>query len=182
MKTAGSTTRLAVMQKIMLAPAMTPSSASPTKSLKQRVKKAAAVVLPPVMMATPVCCSASVTASFTRAAMAEFLLVAAENLDAEIDADAEHHRDDRDGKDVEMADDEQGEAERPEHRHDQDENGERRPQKGAVTEEEEADDQRHGDAAGLGGVGVGLLRLVGIEGGLAGQLNASRRDTWPRFP
>ena len=73
--------------------------------------------------------------------MAQFLLVAAEDLDAEIDADAEHHGNDRDGKNIEMADGEQRETERPEHRHDQDENGKGGPQEGAVAEEEKGDDQ-----------------------------------------
>ncbi len=49
----------------MLAPAISPSSARPTKSLKQRVKKAAAVVLAPVMMATPVCWSEAAMAWVT---------------------------------------------------------------------------------------------------------------------
>ena len=137
------------MQKIMLKPAMMPSSERPTKSLKQRVKKAAAVVLPPVMMATPVCWRAVGDGLVDGPPVAEFLLVAAENLDAEIDADAEDHRDDRDGKNIEVADGDQGEAERPEHGHDQHEKRESRAKKGAVAEEEEADDQRQGDAAGL---------------------------------
>ncbi len=101
--------------------------------------------------------------------MAELLLVPAENLDAEVDADAEDHRDDRDGKNVEVSDRKQREAERPEHRHDEDEDGEGGAQEGAVADGEERDDQAHGDEAGLGGVVVGFLGLVGIERGLAGQ-------------
>ncbi len=101
---------------------------------------------------------------------AEFLLVAAEDLDAEVDADAEDHGDDGDGEDVEVADGDEGEAERPEHGHDEHENGDGGAEDGAIAEEEEADDERDGDEAGLDGVLVGLGGFVGVERGLAGEL------------
>ncbi len=105
------------------------------------------------------------------AAVAEFLLVPAEDLDAEVDADTEYHRDDGDGKNVEMADGEEGEAERPKHGHDEDEEGEGGAEEGAIAEEEKQDDEPNGDGAGLGRVHVGLGHLVGVERGFAGELD-----------
>jgi hypothetical protein len=118
------------------------------------------------------------------AAVAELLLVAAEHLDAEVDADAQHHRDDRDRQDVEVPDRDEREAERPEHAENQGEKGEARaPEENhvehgeeaaargpdhAVAEKEEQQDQADGDAARLDRVPSGGADLLVVERGFAG--------------
>ncbi len=105
------------------------------------------------------------------AAVAQFFFIAAENLDAEVDADAENHGDDGDGKDVEVANRDEGKGEGPKHGHDEDKDGEGGAQEGAIAEKEEGDDQSEGDGGRQRAVGVGLLGLVGVQGGFAGEFD-----------
>ena len=115
------------------------------------------------------------------AAVAQLLLVARDEVDAEIDRQSDEHRHEGDREDVEMADGERGVAHSVAEPDDEAEHGLERAAGLAVAGDEDDGRQRQRDDRGDGRIVLRLLHLVVLEHRFAGDADVDAGHLGPRL-
>ena len=157
---AGKSVIIATHDSRMAVPAMKPSSCIPRKSVSMRTKNVPAAVTAPSSMPGPLRAAVISIASLQAAPEEQLLLVAEEEVDAVVDADADHDRDEHHREERQVPDHQRGDPDRPAEAHGEDQQHEHRLAHTDEGQEQQGERQREREQGGALTVPEGRHHLV----------------------